>query len=126
MEHVITLLLIPIAFAVIWRGSDFHISLALLVSAIIEIIIALVFSRAYLSISWCICFTACAFVMLVEIRRYALISFVNHLLLKNALEENERMSEAMHANEMRHMIANVAHDLKTVSEQYLHKKKASD
>jgi hypothetical protein len=38
--------------------------------------------------------------------------------LKETLAENERMADENHANEMRHMIANVAHDLKTVSENY--------
>ena len=30
------------------------------------------------------------------------------------IKENAKMSSEMHANEMRHMIGNVAHDLKTV------------
>ncbi len=34
--------------------------------------------------------------------------------LKETLSENERMADENHAQEMRHMIANVAHDLKTV------------
>ena len=34
--------------------------------------------------------------------------------LKDTLAENQRMADETHAQEMRHMIANVAHDLKTV------------
>lgn len=35
--------------------------------------------------------------------------------LKYSLSENERLADETHASELRHMIANVAHDLKTVS-----------
>jgi hypothetical protein len=34
--------------------------------------------------------------------------------MKYLLSENAKMSDEIHANEMRHMIGNVAHDLKTV------------
>lgn len=40
--------------------------------------------------------------------------FIYHKLAETLIE-NEKMAEQQHANEMRHMIANVAHDLKTVS-----------
>lgn len=35
--------------------------------------------------------------------------------LKFTLDENNRLADETHASELRHMIANVAHDLKTVS-----------
>jgi hypothetical protein len=38
--------------------------------------------------------------------------------MKQTLAENERKADEIHANEMRHMIGNVAHDLKTVSFPY--------
>lgn len=38
--------------------------------------------------------------------------------LGGILEENERNAIHNHAQEMRHMIANVAHDLKTVSSAF--------
>ena len=41
--------------------------------------------------------------------------FLTTSKLKELLAENERLADEMHANEMRSMIANVAHDLKTVS-----------
>ncbi len=41
--------------------------------------------------------------------------FYVHLRLMELFEENERNNEAIHVNEMRYLIANMAHDLKTVS-----------
>ena len=41
--------------------------------------------------------------------------FYLHLRIMELFEENERNTEAMHINEMRYLIANMAHDLKTVS-----------
>ncbi len=42
-------------------------------------------------------------------------SFLNQRKFRQLLEENERNADANHAMEMRSMIGNVAHDLKTVS-----------
>lgn len=39
--------------------------------------------------------------------------------LKYSLSENERLAAETHASELRHMIANVAHDLKTVSAVFI-------
>lgn len=42
-------------------------------------------------------------------------SFLSQKKIQQLLEENERTADASNAMEMRHMISNVAHDLKTVS-----------
>jgi hypothetical protein len=49
-----------------------------------------------------------------EYRRQSLSKFLLAQNLKLLIQENERLADEFHANEMRHMIANVAHDLKTV------------
>ncbi len=53
-------------------------------------------------------------VLSYEYRRQSLSKFLLSLNLKLLIQENELMADELHANEMRHMIANVAHDLKTV------------
>ena len=53
--------------------------------------------------------------LLYEYQRQNLATFILTEDLKFALEERERCAEETHASELRHMIANVAHDLKTVS-----------
>lgn len=59
-------------------------------------------------------------VVIYEYRRQVMSKFLLHHNLKLAMKENERMTDDMLASEMRHMIANVAHDLKTVSPTYLY------
>ena len=53
--------------------------------------------------------------LLYEIYRQKISLFLLTQSQKNLLEENERLAAETHANELRHMIGNVAHDLKTVS-----------
>lgn len=57
---------------------------------------------------------ACMFAVADAQLRNVLL-FVTNQELKETIVENERMADELHANELRHMIGNVAHDLKTVS-----------
>lgn len=54
-------------------------------------------------------------VLLYELHFQRIQSFLNHRRLQQILRTNEKNADAIHAMEMRHMIGNVAHDLKTVS-----------
>ncbi len=53
--------------------------------------------------------------LLGELHYQRVQSFLNQKKIQQLLEENERNADASHAMEMRHMISNVAHDLKTES-----------
>ena len=64
-----------------------------------------------ISIYW---YIACFFTIIDAQTRNMLVFFANRQL-DQTLRENERMAEENRAEEMRHMMANVAHDLKTVS-----------
>ena len=57
--------------------------------------------------------------MIRDVQLRNITIFFTQRRLKEALLENEKMQEANHANEMRSMIGNVAHDLKTVSRSSL-------
>ncbi len=54
-----------------------------------------------------------------EVHFQRIRSFLDQKKIQELLEENERNADANHAMEMRHMIGNVAHDLKTVSFLFL-------
>jgi hypothetical protein len=56
--------------------------------------------------------------LIVDAQIHKVQMFLTTRKLGDILEENERMALHNHAQEMRHMIANVAHDLKTVSLQF--------
>jgi hypothetical protein len=53
--------------------------------------------------------------LIIDMQLHKVRNFLTAMKLKQSLEENERNAAANHVMEMRHMIANVAHDLKTVS-----------
>ena len=55
----------------------------------------------------------CCLIIDTQIRKIQMFLLTKDL--KETLAENQRMADENHAQEMRHMIANVAHDLKTVS-----------
>ncbi len=67
--------------------------------------------------SWLIIFIYLFFViaMVIDTQVYKVQMFLTTRKLGGILEEQELMAIQNHAQEMRHMIANVAHDLKTVS-----------
>ncbi len=52
--------------------------------------------------------------LIIQLHLQRVQTFLHKRDLKGLLEENERNADANHAMEMRHMIGNVAHDLKTV------------
>ena len=58
-------------------------------------------------------------IILYDNQRQNLSIFFLAEKLKFSLGENERLADETHASELRHMIANVAHDLKTVRIVYL-------
>jgi len=57
----------------------------------------------------------CVLIFVIELHVQKLWFFMIHHQLKEALLENERKADETYADELRHMIGNVAHDLKTVS-----------
>ena len=73
------------------------------VHRVIPIIIAIII--------WFVCVT-------MELQYHKLYIFFSHKKMTEKLEKQERNATIQNAQEMRHMIANVAHDLKTVSIYY--------
>lgn len=59
-------------------------------------------------------------VLLIELHFQRTNTFLSNRKLQTVLEEREKNADAIHATEMRHMIGNVAHDLKTVREPSLY------
>jgi hypothetical protein len=53
-------------------------------------------------------------ILFLDLHQQRIKAFLNNMKVTNILKERERDADAVHAMEMRHMIGNVAHDLKTV------------
>ena len=85
------------------------VSLALFVVAIVSI--DAVVEALPVGLFW---FAICVFTV-VDVQTGNMLCFFANRSLSLTLRENERMAEETRVEDMRHMMANVAHDLKTVS-----------
>jgi hypothetical protein len=116
LRFVLCLMLTPILFTFVFKECLFEFHLANHFFTMICIF----------SFSWYYSFTSIAniafvlwvvmgFLLIVESHVQNVASFLTYYELKEILLEKERLTEQNNATEMRHMIGNVAHDLKTVS-----------
>ena len=112
-SSTVWLLLVSIIYVNVTRESRLWVVLP----TILVVIISMVISAARLNSNEpggiIICYALYGVLGIVDHLKLLLRAFLLNRKLKDALAENERMAEQTHANEMRHMIANVAHDLKT-------------
>jgi hypothetical protein len=98
--------------------SDWKTSCICLFLAIIPFAFKYLQAGSIQTLSAGLCYICFCLFMIYEYKRQNLSKFLLAQNLQLAIEENERMSDELHANEMSHMIGNVAHDLKTVSFAY--------
>ena len=117
-SNSVYVLLLPILFIiglpevpiqVIWMMHIFSISIY------VACIIAL---NAAETIPVALVWIATAYMLIREFQVRNLIIFRTNRKLRQALVENHRITQESHAIEMRYLISNVAHDLKTVSKNF--------
>ena len=113
------LIVLPMAFYFVMRDTRFE---AIMLSWLISVVASLV--NLFNTIRWHqwvhpvvpVLFLAVGtFMIYYESHRQNLAMYLLTKKLQLTLNENEKLADETHANEMRAMIANVAHDLKTVS-----------
>eukprot|EP01032_Pedospumella_encystans_P014000 gene14000-16096_t len=113
IDSVVAIMLVPLATSIVFRGIPFPVQLFSWAMTVAFIVCSAAFVRLDQSaVSLCI-FVPTALFMLYEGERQNRMMF--HLTDRMAfvLQENERLADETHANELRHMLGNVAHDLKT-------------
>ena len=119
-ETLTQLFLLPIVFHVILRDTrvvSYMISWAISVGSLICVQVLLATKILLITIILYVVFSA---IILYDNQRQNLALFFLGEKLKHSLAENERLADETHASELRHMIANVAHDLKTVSMMFIY------
>lgn len=108
------LMLVPLLYAMMVKGAHFRFATLLWAITMVTMIAATLFVHAYNSVLFiCVYFLGSA-VILVESRKASYFHFFTHRKLQETLQERQKAADEANASEMRHMIANVAHDLKTV------------
>ncbi len=117
-EHLILLMLLPILYSVVYKAIKWRYVCLTWLMVIICISISIGVSNATNSIACLIIYMPISMLILYENHRQNLILFFVTQKQQKLLEENRVLSENAQ-NELRHIIANVAHDLKTVSHAWV-------
>jgi hypothetical protein len=120
MESFYMLAIAPIMMAAIFPSLDVSwLWWQMLLSLLVYILIAIIgfgqLQPHIPSVLLLICWSTSNLFIIAQMQLDKINRFYLHLQLMDLLEENKRNAEAFHVNEMRFLIANVAHDLKTVS-----------
>lgn len=114
-ETSIIMMMIPLLYGVTVRASSFEFAVLLWACTLSALVFSIIYSEATASILFVFYYFLCSSVVLIETRRQNYYLFFTHIMLQKSLAEQEEANDKANAQEMRHMIANVAHDLKTVS-----------
>ncbi len=107
-------LVLPVMLAMILKGARYEF---VLFTFLLNVGVLVFCSYRYhltASLPSILSFAPFCMVMMYENQRQNIAVFLLTQSQQDLLEENERLAEEAHANELRHMIGNVAHDLKTV------------
>eukprot|EP00981_Chlorochromonas_danica_P009354 scaffold2636_cov176-Ochromonas_danica.AAC.8 len=112
-EICILLMLIPLLFAMQVRGAHLEFSIILWLMALASMAFSVGYDGADNAIMFVIYYAIGSFLLLVSAGRMNLYLFFSHLKLRETFIENEKAADVAQALELRHMIGNVAHDLKT-------------
>ena len=103
----------PIILYMVMKGVHFSLLIFSLWEGLITAVILMVvygLNHSWIRTSFSLVFAMFA---LAEYHRQVWHSYQVNKRLKRSVEENSRLAEEIKANELRHMIGNVAHDLKT-------------
>ena len=124
MGHIITgnaflMFLFPVLVFACLPGTPISFIWQSLVMAIITYILTVVYLQAPGGLLLVLLLIIVAGFAIRNIQFRNVSSFFINLKLQELMVDKQRAQEESHANEMRSLIANMAHDLKTVSSSYL-------
>jgi hypothetical protein len=117
-DTIALLMMLPVCFHIILRDSKIVTFFLTYLVSFSSIISASRLLRSNKLVVFVIIYFLLSTLILYEMQRQNLALFLMAQKLTHSLEENERLADETHATELRHMIGNVAHDLKTVSILY--------
>eukprot|EP00981_Chlorochromonas_danica_P005006 scaffold998_cov162-Ochromonas_danica.AAC.12 len=115
VETCMALFLFPFVFSGIFREINVRIILCLWLATIIAMFVAVYLAHAELYYTFTSIYIVPSLVIIFESYRYNKCKNLINMVLQKIVKEKDDNADQIHATEMRHMIANVAHDLKTVS-----------
>lgn len=114
-ESMVILMLIPFTFTTIMRETRMDVLLLSWFISSTALIICAVKLGSAMGLPVVLPYVVFSLFIIIDISSQNLHMFFINRKLREMMEANERMAEQVKQNELRSMIANVAHDLKTVS-----------
>ena len=114
-DSACVMMIVPILFAVVYREARIGVNLAAWSIVLFSIIFCCVLLESVRPLIFLIFYVVLSVVIMADSFQQYLLFFWLGRQLKKTLEANQKLAEQNKASEMRNMIANVAHDLKTVS-----------
>lgn len=107
-------MLLPILYSVSVRGGRYGYAIFLWALTITSLLISFLYTTSWNSSLFILYYAMLSITILIEARRQNYFLFFLHTELMDYVKRQEVAANEANAEEMRHMIANVAHDLKTV------------
>jgi signal transduction histidine kinase len=119
LDSIFNLMIIPIIFVVVIRETRMYLTFLAWMIIIVSIAIAGSYQSCLSVIIPIAVFGIIGIIIVADTYHHYILLFMSNRNLKETIDQNLRQAEQNKAIEMRHMIANVAHDLKTVSTHLL-------
>jgi hypothetical protein len=113
-EMVLVLFFDPVFYMLSVRGAHLHFALMLWMMSIITSVFCMIYANSTASVIFVVYCMLGSLFMLAESKKFNYFMFFSQLKLQEIMLENERIASESKATEMKHIIGNVAHDLKTV------------
>lgn len=117
-DSILIVMVVPFLFGILLRGTPIIPVIACWSTGVACLIACGVLRQSGSIMLQLILYIVSSAIFFLEARRRDVQSFLLYRQLKQTLTRNEAHADEVHATEMRHMIANVAHDLKTVSTNF--------
>lgn len=115
-DTLAALILVPTAFNFMCRNTRVYVVVLTWIITVLSIALTALWVEWQLVVPPLLLYGLCAFFIYYESHRQNMSMYAVMTKLQDTLIENERLADETHANELRSMIANVAHDLKTVGD----------
>lgn len=117
MDTGFMLMVIPILFTCVMRENRLSISLGAWTIVLFSLCYSTYLVKATRPISIIILYVVISVVIILDSFKQYLLFYLLSSQLKKTIDMNQKFADQNKATEMRHMIANIAHDLKTVSKE---------
>lgn len=114
IDSAAILMIIPILFSCVMRETRVGLTVVawlMVIGCLLYCSCRLISVRSFVALAF---YAVVSFVIILDSFKQYLLFYLLSRQLKKTIETNQRLADQNKATEMRHMIANVAHDLKTV------------